>query len=174
MVDDIYFMGGAAKAPGNTTPLAELNIYKDPESASRVIQETDPHMIGLNATNQTYAPFELIDNFAEIGGAHPKISEILDYYPHSTLERFGQTNGPVVYDSLIAVDLIGDIIDYEEHYIEIGTDGGRCRGATIIDEKQAAWDNKGPNVTVAENVDTNAYIEILRETLDTLAQEIAR
>jgi len=116
----------------------------------------------------------LIDDFDETGGAHRKISEILDYYPRSTLERFDQTNGLVVHDSLIAADLIGDIIDYEEHYVEIGTDGGRCRGATIIDEKQAAWDNKGPNVTVAENVDTNAYIEILRETLDTLAQEIAR
>jgi len=37
MVDDIYSIGGAAKASGNTTPLAKLSIYKDPESASRVI-----------------------------------------------------------------------------------------------------------------------------------------
>jgi inosine-uridine nucleoside N-ribohydrolase len=172
LVDQIYFMGGSAKAPGNTTPLAELNIYKDPESASRVTQEANPRMVGVYATNQTYAPFKLIDEFAELGGAYGQIAEILDYYPRDAIERFGQTNGPVVHDSLVAADLIGDVIDFEEYYVEIGTGEGHCRGATLIDERGVIWENEEPNVELAVDVDTDAYISILRKTLTSLAEDI--
>lgn len=173
LVDQIYFMGGSAKAPGNTTPLAELNIYKDPESASRVMQEAHPRMVGVYATNQTYAPFELIDEFADRGGPYQKISQILDYYPRDALDRFGQANGPVVHDSLVAADLIGDVIDFEEYYVEVGTDEGYCRGATIIDERGVIWEDEEPNAELAVSVDTDAYIEILRETLESLASDVA-
>jgi inosine-uridine nucleoside N-ribohydrolase len=173
LVDEIYLMGGSAKAPGNTTPLAELNIYKDPESASRVMQETNPRMVGVYATNQTYASFELIDEFYDRGGAYEKIAEILDYYPRDALERFGQVNGPVVHDSLVAADIIGNMIDYEEYYVEIGTNDGHCRGATIIDERGVIWEDKEPNAELAIDVDNSAYQSILRETLESLAEEVS-
>jgi inosine-uridine nucleoside N-ribohydrolase len=172
LVDDIYFMGGSAKAPGNTTPLAELNIYKDPHSASRVMQEAHPHMVGVYATNQTYAPFDLIDEFDERGGAYRRIAEILDYYPRETLDRFGQANGPVVHDSLVAADLIGDIVDFESYYVEVGTNEGHCRGATIIDERGVIWEDEQPNAELAVNVDTDRYVSILRETLGSLAERV--
>lgn len=173
LVDEVYFMGGSAKAPGNTTPLAELNIYKDPESASRVMQEASPRMVGVYATNQTYVPFELIDEFADRGGPYQKISQILDYYPREALDRFGQVSGPVVHDSLVAADLIDDVIDFEEYYIEVGTDDGHCRGATIIDERGVIWEEMDPNAELAVSVGTDAYIDILRETLESLADDIA-
>jgi len=173
IVDQIYFMGGSAKAPGNTTPLAELNIYKDPESASKTLQEANPRMVGVYATNQTYAPFELINEFKDQGRAHERIAQILDYYSRDALERFGQTNGPVVHDSLVAADIIGDVIEYEEYYMEIGTNDGHCLGATIIDERGVIWENKEPNVELAVEVDTETYISILRETLASLAESVS-
>jgi inosine-uridine nucleoside N-ribohydrolase len=173
LVNEIYFMGGSAKAPGNTTPLAELNIYKDPESASRVMQEANPRMVGVHATNQTCAPFELIDEFYEREGPYDKIAQILDYYPRDALKRFGQMSGPVVHDSLVAADIIGDIIEFKEYYVEIGTNDGHCRGATIIDERGVIWEDKEPNAELAINVDNNAYQSILRETLESLAEDIS-
>jgi len=51
MVDDIYLMGGTAFERGNVTPVAEANFHNDPAAASRVIQDADAKMVGLDVTN---------------------------------------------------------------------------------------------------------------------------
>ncbi|WP_240721440.1 nucleoside hydrolase [Pseudarthrobacter sp. NamE5] len=37
LAESVTGMGGAALAPGNITPVAEANIWHDPEAAARVL-----------------------------------------------------------------------------------------------------------------------------------------
>jgi inosine-uridine nucleoside N-ribohydrolase len=49
----LVFMGGAVEEPGNVTPVAEFNIWADPEAADLVVASgVDFTMVGLDATHR--------------------------------------------------------------------------------------------------------------------------
>jgi purine nucleosidase len=45
-VKEVYSMGGAVLAPGNTTPVAEFNIWGDPPRCEDILQRWDAHHHG--------------------------------------------------------------------------------------------------------------------------------
>src|SRR5262249_48047174 len=50
-VKEVVLMGGVARAPGNVTPVAEFNIYADPDAAAIVFEQAWPiTMVGLDVT----------------------------------------------------------------------------------------------------------------------------
>lgn len=52
-VRHLVFMGGAARVPGNATPVAEFNIWADPDAADIVVASGIPYtMVGLDATSR--------------------------------------------------------------------------------------------------------------------------
>src|SRR5262249_39436503 len=52
-VREVVLMGGATRPPGNATPMAEFNIYADPEAAAIVFGQSWPiTMVGLDVTNR--------------------------------------------------------------------------------------------------------------------------
>ena len=49
----LVLMGGAVTVPGNVTPVAEANVYNDPEAAHMVLASGGlPRLIGLDVTHQ--------------------------------------------------------------------------------------------------------------------------
>jgi len=65
-IEKIIIMGGAAFYPGNVTPVAEFNIWMDPEAAEVVFSSGLPIvMVGLNVTQKvgfTKKDFSLLKN----------------------------------------------------------------------------------------------------------------
>ena len=52
-VREVVMMAGAARPPANVTPVAEFNVYADPEAAAIVFQQPwRLTMVGLDVTNQ--------------------------------------------------------------------------------------------------------------------------
>lgn len=52
-VGQVVAMGGALRVPGNVTPVAEFNIWVDPEAAAEVLQAGLPlRLVGLDVTHQ--------------------------------------------------------------------------------------------------------------------------
>lgn len=53
-IERVYMMGGSGNGVGNVTPLAEFNVWADPEAADRVLSEPNVEisMIGLDITLQ--------------------------------------------------------------------------------------------------------------------------
>lgn len=172
LVDDIYVMGGSGleNASGNVTPTAGFNCYLDPEAVSRVIQDGAVKLVGMNVSEATYIPKPEIEAFAATGGPYEVIANLIDYYPDAALERYGY-EGPVVHDSLIAAELIADVLDYESHYCDVETGEGPFRGATLCDHR-GVWGNE-PNVEVAVAVDVPTYQRVVMERLDSIAAEVA-
>lgn len=61
-IKHVYVMGGAVQVPGNVTPVAEANIWGDPEAAEIVFASgLDVVMIGLDVTMRTRITREHLD-----------------------------------------------------------------------------------------------------------------
>ncbi|MFB6223524.1 MAG: nucleoside hydrolase [Haloarcula sp.] len=158
LVDDIYLMGGAALTAGNVTPVAEANFHNDPAAASRVLQDADPKMVGLDVTNNATVPPSLIKEFEERGGIHGPVASWLDYRPEDG--EYPTADAPAIHDAAVVADIVDDsVLAFEEYYIAVDTSGGPSHGSVLCD-KHGVTEN-APNGHVAVDIDVAQYRDIL-------------
>ena len=161
LVNDIYQMGGAALTAGNTTPTAEFNFYNDPVAASRVIQDGSPRMVGLDVTNRATVPMETIDEFRTMDEPLSVVGDWLDYP-----DEISNGKAISIHDAAVGVDIVADILEFEEYYLEIDTTNGPSRGTVVCDVNNVREDD--PNAKVAVDIDTKRFKSELLETLRSL------
>lgn len=163
LVGDIYLMGGAALTVGNTTPMAEANVYNDAEAASRVVQDAHPWLVGLDATNDATVPRSAIDDYRERGSRFEVIADWLTY-PEEVM-AFGAGDDPAVHDAAVAAHLIDDaVLTFETYPVSIDTTGGPSHGAVVCDYHGVT--GADPNCEVAVGLAVDRYREVLYEGLE--------
>ncbi|KAA9399169.1 nucleoside hydrolase [Haloarcula sp. CBA1130] len=168
LVDDIYLMGGAAMTTGNVTPMAEANFHNDPAAASRVLQDANTRMVGLDVTNRATVSPEFIEAFRTAGGVRGTIAEWLDYRPDSG--TYPTADAPAIHDAAVVADIIDEsVLTFEEYYLDVDTTGGPCHGAVICDEHGTTGND--PNNRVAVDIDVTRYREILETGIEAYAAE---
>ena len=158
LVGEIYQMGGAAMTAGNTTPMAEFNFYNDPAAASRVAQCAFPRMVGLDATDSASIPASTIEEFRNAGDPLAAVGAWLDY--PDEIVRDGSIN---IHDAAVGVDIVENVLTFEDYYVEIDTSGGPSHGAVICDERGVL--DEPANVRVAVDIDTERFRDVLLEAL---------
>lgn len=63
LVHRLIIIGGAVTEPGNVTPVAEFNIYRDPMAARRVFRSlTAKTIVPLDATNRVTFNYDILDH----------------------------------------------------------------------------------------------------------------
>ena len=188
-VSDVYMMGGAFRGPGNVTPAAEANFHNDPEAASRVVEDADPRLVGLDVTDRATVPRDRIrggrhtdaetvaDTDADTGadtetdastGAHvdsaasdplSTVDEWLNY-PENSLD-FRPDGTHVVHDTAVIADVAADVLDFERYAVEVDTTGGPSRGASVADLRDVT--DREPNARVATDIDVETYRDVVIE-----------
>ena len=159
LVDEIWLMGGAALTTGNVTPAAEANVYNDPEAASRVFQDANPRMVGLDVTDRATVPTERVEEYRARGGVFDVVADWLDY-PAEVVDL--TAGGPAIHDAVVVAALADpDVLRFEEYYCEIDTTNGPSRGAVVCDERGVL--DVDPNVEVAVDVDVDRFRELFAE-----------
>jgi len=166
----MVIMGGAAFAPGNSSPAAEANIMNDPEAADLVFGAECPIvMAGLDVTERTIMTGEQIASLADIPNPRAQLAAcILPFYRdfHMTV---GGLDGIHVHDStcisyLIAPHLYGT----QRHPIRVDTGDGVGRGKTWPSVRHhfrpGPWADRHP-VTILTEVDAVAVVELELERL---------
>ncbi|MBW5449091.1 nucleoside hydrolase [Cohnella sp. CFH 77786] len=168
----LVLMGGALYAPGNVTPVAEANIWGDPEAAHRVFESGIPiTMVGLDVTMEAVLRDEDVRRFKELAagpGQEPLVrfvDAILKYY----FEAYEQYNGCVgripMHDPLaVAVAEDPSLVDTEPHYIAIETKGRLSAGATLSDRRKASAFTE-INASVCVRVDRDRFVDRLLKVL---------
>ncbi|PSP41209.1 nucleoside hydrolase [Halobacteriales archaeon QH_6_64_20] len=168
MIDGIHVMGGAATTTGNVTPAAEFNFHHDPAAASRVVQDGTPSVVGLDVTDRATVPAGEIEELARGDEPGRSIACWLAYASHDELlagldesrDRFS------VHDAVVIADLLGDVLTFEDYYLEIDTSGGPSHGSVVCDTRGVT--GRDPNATVAVEIDTEEFRSVLFDTLDEL------
>jgi purine nucleosidase len=136
LLHQVTIMGGAAGAPGNVTPVAEANIWCDPEAAAAVFRAPwDLTMVGLDVTMRTLLTEEHRSKLLQGGPIARYVGGMLDFYfDFFATEAFGERRS-CMHDAL-AVAIAGGTLTPDLAPVvraEVDTTDGPGRGQTICD-----------------------------------------
>ena len=159
----ISLMGGGSF--GNRTPLAEFNIWADPEAAAIVFASGAPlTMAGLDVTHQFQATPERIEQIRAIDGRLAAVlADLFGFFSDNYLARHdaGSMLGAAIHDPLAVLALTHpDLFDRTERHVAIETTGRLTRGTTVIDARHIV-EREPANCTVLTRVDHDAAFELI-------------
>lgn len=168
-IEKISLMGGGL-AYGNVTSTAEFNIYVDPEAARIVFESGIPIvMSGLDVTDKA-AIFE--DEILELkrrGPVSVLVGELLDFYSIYG-KKMGYIGSALHDPCAIAWLLHPELFQSEHLYVTVETEGKLTRGMTVADRRKKS--DRVANTEVLLDVDREAFIKLLFDSLERLDQEL--
>lgn len=161
-IEYITLMGGGI-SHGNCTPLAEFNIYVDPEAAHIVFHSEVPIvMSGLDVTEKAVITVNEINDLKNYGKAGKLVYELLSYYNKSG-RQFGFIDSPLHDLCAVAYLIDSDIFRGQQYDVDIITDEGKGRGATVADKRRTP--SQKPNALVLMDVDRDRFVQLLLDAL---------
>ncbi len=157
----ISVMGGGTV--GNRTPVAEFNIWADPEAASVVFGYGGPLlMCGLDVTYGLQATPERIAKVRATGtrlGA--LLADLLAYFSASYSTLYEGMDGAAVHDPCAVLALTHpELFSRRRSHVEIETSGVLTRGMTVID-RRALRDRGAPNCDEMTAIDADAAFAVI-------------
>lgn len=162
-IECISLMGGGLDK-GNVTPLAEFNIYVDPEAAQIVFQSgIKIIMSGLDVTEKAEITVDEINSLEKKGKASNLVYELLKFYNISG-RQFGFINSPLHDLCAVAYLLKPEIFSGKNYDINVITDDGKARGLTYADRRLMASEPK--NTLVLLEVNRECFVNLLLEALE--------
>lgn len=157
---------GGAMGLGNWTPVAEFNIYVDPEAAEIVFQSGIPVvMAGLDVTHKAQIHAEDTERFRATGNPVSTIvAELLDFFlEYHKDEKWGFIGAPLHDPCTIAWLLKPELFTTVERWVGVETQGKYTQGMTVVDYYFLTG-NK-PNATVMVDIDRQGFVDLLAERL---------
>jgi purine nucleosidase len=136
LVESVTVMGGAALAPGNITPVAEANIFNDPEAAALVLAaDWDVTLVPLDVTMNSV--LEETHRQALLASSSPvarALGEMLGYYFRFYEDIYGRPCS-AMHDPLAAALAVGAVKAAVAPVVRaaVDTSDGPGRGQTICD-----------------------------------------
>ena len=162
-IREIALMGGGFFAGGNTTPVAEFNIYVDPDAAAIVFASGVPiTMFPLDVTHKALVLPADLERFRTIGTpVGDAVAGMLGYYERHDVEKYGIAGAPLHDPCVIAYLIDPDLFSGKACRVEIETDSELTIGQTIVDW----WGVTGvePNAMVMSDVDRQGFIDLVVE-----------
>lgn len=162
----VSLMGGSIGL-GNTTPVAEFNIYVDPEAAREVFDSGLPiTMSGLDVTHQAGAGPEERERLRSAGETGRVIAGFLEFFA-STYERIYGFDAPPLHDPVaVAAVLEPGLLKTRLMRVDVECESDLTRGETVCDFFGVT--GKPPNAEVGVNLDREAFFELLYRALGNL------
>jgi len=168
-IERISLMGGGIFR-GNMTPLAEANIYADPEAAAIVFRAGVPiTMCGLDVTHKALVFKKDIGLLRALGNRTGKAAaDLMDFYSVFYNENRAELDGGAALHDPCAIAWLMNpgIFTTKSCYVDVETRGELTRGTTVVDFYNTL--QKEPNATVAYDIDRDAFMDMLFNAIKAL------
>jgi inosine-uridine nucleoside N-ribohydrolase len=165
----IVVMGGAISVPGNVSPVAEFNIYVDPEAAQLVFASGLPlTLIGLDVTERVRLTLARLDQQVQPLGT--RLSQfVMDCTAHAIdfSDRVERPGGMAMHDPLVVGAVIDPtLIQTVALPVQVETKGEWTTAMTVADRRPLHSNLKAPpNMHVALQVDGERFLELFLSRL---------
>jgi purine nucleosidase len=169
-IKELVIMGAAIRAQGNTTPLAEFNVYVDPHAAHIVYHCGAPiTLVPLDVTYQCIFTHADAERLLKINSPITTfIADATRFYMEFH-DEYQQIDGCVINDPLaLALTFAPELCDYEEHYVDVDIQGGVSMGKTFADFYKMT--KKPANMKVALGVRPRDFIELFLQRMEALCK----
>ena len=167
-IGQIVTMGGGFFVGGNTTPVAEFNVYVDPHAAAVMYRSGIPIVtMPLDVTHKALMSPEWIESMRAIGGdIGEKTAAMLSFYGRYDIARYGTRGGPLHDPATIAYLLEPELYEGKDVFVEVETHSELTMGMTVVDY----WDRfeREPNCRWISEVDSDGFFELVRRRLAAL------
>jgi inosine-uridine nucleoside N-ribohydrolase len=163
-ISGLVIMGGAfgftPYGHGNVSPVAEFNVWHDPEAAKVVFDSGIPiTAIGLDVTTD---PTNRLTEakFREIEAMGTERSSFVADLCRLLIDRYGGVN---LHDPLAVAAVIDpSLVETESVAVEVETTGEVTRGMTLVDRRRMhRGETKKANVEVCVSVDSDRFQDLI-------------
>ncbi|WP_372993080.1 nucleoside hydrolase [Sulfitobacter sp.] len=161
----IVLMGGDYFEGGNITPVAEFNIYVDPQAADIVFKSGIPIVVmPLDVTHKALVTAPRNDAFRNIGSpVGIAVAQMTEFFERFDKEKYGSDGAPL-HDPCVTAYLIRpDLFTGRHVNVEIETQSELTMGMTVAD-----WwgvTDREPNATFMGEIDADGFFDLLTERL---------
>lgn len=161
---EIICMGGAFRVPGNTTAVAEFNIYVDPHAAQVLLESGIPlTFVPLDVTELVC--LEMTQVVREIEPLGTRLSRFIADVTRRYIEYHMATEGKpgcYLHDPLAVAHAVDPTLcGVREAFVQIEVAGGVSLGMTVADLRQS----KPPNARVCLEVDSPRFLRMFLDRL---------
>lgn len=162
---EIALMGGGVFEGGNTTPVAEFNIYVDPDAAAIVFNSGVPITVfPLDVTHRALVLPEDLDRMRAIDTpVGDAVVGMLGYYERHDVEKYSIAGAPLHDPCVIAYLLEPGLFSGKACRVDVETESELTVGQTVVDW----WGVTGaePNALVMSDVDRQGFIDLVVERI---------
>jgi len=164
-IAQIVLMGGGYFEGGNITPVAEFNIYVDPQAADIVFKCGAPIVVmPLDVTHKALVTKARNDAFRALGTpAGIAVAQMTDFFERFDKEKYG-SNGAPLHDPCVTAYLIRpDLFKGRLINVEVETQSELTMGMTVAD-----WwgvSGRAPNATFMGDIDADGFFTLLTTRL---------
>jgi inosine-uridine nucleoside N-ribohydrolase len=153
LIERIVFLGGAWRAPGNATAIAEFHFYCDPAAARQVLRCGRPiTLIPLDAARKlVFSPTDLLELPAPDSATCQFLRKIVPFGIRASSNLYG-IEGFHLKDVLgVAAVALPDKFTLEPMYVDVELRGELTRGMSVMDTRPSPGGS--PNVDLVTGVD---------------------
>jgi len=164
-IKEVVVMGGAHFNGGNITPVAEFNLFADPQAAEVVLGSgVKLTYLPLDVTHKVLTSDARLEKIASLGNNAGKVvGDILNDYVKADMEHYGLPGGPVHDATVIAYLLKPELFSGRQVNMLIDSREGPTFGQTIVDWHDGLKREK--NVFWVENGDAQGFFDLMTERL---------
>lgn len=158
-VREVIVMGGVVQSYGNVTPVAEYNMYVDPEAARIVLNAgfRELVLVGLDVTRKALLSEEHIERLGDTPYGRYVRESTADY-----MNRYCERNGVracALHDPLaVGVAIDRKLVTTGHYYVDVETRSELCDGQTVCDFQNRL--QREPNAHVCVDVNADAFLDM--------------